>query len=195
MSGSEGVTEEHDASDVKDDESQSEDDNSQAEHDLEALRTTQSEVRDVLDHQIQTFNDVDNKAARTFRLNAILLGLLVTAASFVGQADIVSFDSVINEWTLGGVVLLTTSFITAVLTYTKSNIETGVGPNDVERLIRKRYSEKEWLILLLRSEAEWMRENDRRQTINGVLISASHVALIFGIIALFVGIVVLNWPL
>lgn len=166
-----------------------------ADHDLEALQTTQSEVRDVLDHQIQTFNDVDNKAARTFRLNAILLGLLVTAASFVAQADIVNFGSVINEWTLGGVVLLTLSFIFAVLTYTKSNIETGVGPNDIERLIVEQYSEKEWLILLLRSEAEWMRKNDRRQTINGILLSISHGALILGIIALFVGIAVLNWPL
>lgn len=161
-----------------------------AEHDIEALRTTQSEVRHVLDHQIQTFNDVDNKAAKTFRLNAILLGLLLTAASFTTQSETVDLGEFVTNWTVSGVALLVASFVLAILTYTTSNIETGVGPTDVERLIARRYSEKEWLILLLRSEAEWLRENDRRQTINGLVITASHACLVLAVAAISVGIVV-----
>ena len=59
-------------------------------HDVEALRLTQKETRAVLDHQIQTFNDIDDKAARTSPLDAILLGLILTAASFLAQSD--TFD-------------------------------------------------------------------------------------------------------
>ncbi len=162
-------------------------------HDLEALRTTQSEVRAVLDHQTATFDDVDTKAARTFRLNAILLGLLLTAGSFVARAEPIDFAPFINDFTGGGVVLLSASFVAAVMTYTRSNVETGVGPDDVNRLIEQRYSEKEWLILLLRSEAEWMRANEFRQSIDGLLLSVSHAALILGVVSVFVGTVALNW--
>ena len=165
------------------------------ERDLEALRATQSEVRAVLDHQIATFDDVDTKATRTFRLNAVLLGLLVTAASFVAKAEVVDVGPFVNGFTVGGIVLLTASFVAAVITYTRSNVETGVGPNDVDRLIEERYSETEWLLLLLRSEAAWMRKNDRRQSINGLLLSVSLGALVLGVVALFAGIAVLNWPI
>lgn len=164
------------------------------EHDLEALRATQKEARAVLDHQIQTFNDVDNKAAKTSRLNGLLLGLLLTAASFLAQAEAFDVAPYFNIYTGLGVVLLIISFILAITTYTTTNIETGVGPNDIRRLVDKRYSEKGWLILLLRSEAAWMEENERRQTINGSLLTASHVALILAILLIAGGVASVHWP-
>lgn len=165
-----------------------------AEHDIEALRTTQSEVRTVLDHQIQTFNDVDNKAAKTFRLEALLLGFILTAVSFLVRTESLSLVRYINNFTVAGVVLLEISFIFAISTYTITSIETGLGPNDIQRLIDEKYSEKEWLILLLRSEGEWMRLNERQQTINGVLITISHITLVLAILALSFGIAKVNWP-
>jgi len=110
-------------------------------HDIEALRIAQNEARTVLDHQIQTFNDVDNKAARTFRLNVILLGLILTAASFIARAETFDIGPYNNIFTIGGVVSLIFSFIFAVVTYTTTQIETGIGPPAIQRLIDKRYTE------------------------------------------------------
>lgn len=165
-----------------------------ADHDVEALRTTQSEVRAVLDHQIQTFNDVDNKAARTFRLNAILLGLILTAVSFVVRSQSFDLGPFANWLTIGGVVSLIVSFVSAVITYTTTEIRTGLGPDSVQRLIDHRYSEKEWLILLLRSEAHWMRVNERQQTINGLLLSIAHATLIIAVLLISIGIASVHSP-
>lgn len=163
------------------------------EHDLEALRTTQSEARAVLDHQIRTFNDVDNKAARTFRLDAVLLGLILTGVSFLVRSQSFDIGPYVNAFSLGGVVALVLSFVVAVVTYTSTSIQTGLGPVDVQRLVDERYNETEWLVLLLRSEAEWMRRNERQQNINGVLLTISHAALIAAVLGLSVGITVVHW--
>ena len=165
------------------------------EHDIEALRVTQDEARTVIDHQIQTFNDVDNKAAKTSRLNGLLLGLILTAASFLAQTSAFDVAPYVNNFTIGGVILLIVSFIFAIVTYTTTNIETGVGPKDIRRLVDRKYSEKEWLILLLRSEAAWMEKNEKRQTINGSLLTVSHTTLILAIILIAGGVVAVHWPL
>ena len=87
------------------------------------------------------------------------------------------------------------SFIFAILTFTTTNIETGTGPNDIQRLIDTRYTEKEWLILLLRSEAAWLKENERKQSLNGTLLSISHGSLILGVIFLSAGVLLVHWSL
>ena len=165
------------------------------EHDIEALRVTQDEARTVIDHQIQTFNDVDNKAAKTSRLSGLLLGLILTAASFLAQTSAFDVAPYVNNFTIGGVVLLIVSFIFAIVTYTTTNIETGVGPKGIRRLVDRKYSEKEWLILLLRSEAAWMEKNEKRQTINGSLLTVSHTTLVLAIILIAGGVVAVHWPL
>lgn len=157
-------------------------------HDIEALRTTLEESRSVIDHQVQTFNDVDSKAARTFRLDVILLGLMVTALTFVLRTDPVTIDPYLNPYTAWGVISLEISFIAAIVVYSSTRIQTGVGPNDIGRLISRRYSERDWLILLLRSTSQWMRFNERQQAWNGLLLSVSHAALVLAVLLLSVGI-------
>lgn len=164
-------------------------------HDVEALRLTQKETRAVLDHQIQTFNDIDDKATRTSRLDAILLGLILTAASFLAQSDTFDVTPYLNNASALGIALLIMSFIFAILTFTTTNIETGTGPYDIQRLIDTRYTEKEWLILLLRSEAAWMKENERKQSLNGTLLSISHGSLILGVVFLSAGVLLVHWSL
>lgn len=157
-------------------------------HDLEALRLSQEEARTVLDHQIAAFSRIDDKAARTFRLNGLLLGLILTAVSFIVPSQTLEIGAVVNNWTIGGVALIIVSFILAVTTYTVTDAETGLGTSDIQRLIKERYTEEEWLILLLRSEAAWMKENTRRQNYNGILLTSSHIALILAIISFSAGI-------
>lgn len=168
-------------------ESEEEEESESREHDLDALRTTQQEARTVLDHQIQTFNDVDNKAAKTSQLVGVLLGLLFTAGSFLAQADAFDVTPFLNIYTGLGTVALVVSFIFALVTYSTNKIKTGVGPADINRLIDTKYSEKGWLILLLRSEAAWMEENEKSINRNAIFLTVSHIALILAVVLLVVG--------
>ena len=52
------------------------------------------------------------------------------------------------------------------------------------------YTEKDWLILLLRSEGEWMKTNEKRLTSNNRWLFAAHVSLVLGVILVVIGIVI-----
>jgi hypothetical protein len=157
-------------------------------HDLESLRISQREARTVLDHQINTFTEVDQKAAETTRLVALLLGLILTAASIIAQSDL-SLNPYLNWGTFLGLVSLIIAFIFSVITYTSTDIETGIGKPDIDRLIDRKYTETDWLILLLRSEGEWMKTNEKRLTRNNRWLFAAHVSLVIGIVLVVGGIV------
>lgn len=156
--------------------------------DIEAVRRTQDEARAVLDHQIETFRNVDDKAARTFRLDAILLGLVLTAVSFATRADNVQIEPFVNWESITGIALIIISFIFAVITYTTTNIQTGIGSSDIRRFVDGNYTEEEWLSLLLRSEAAWMEWNEKMQTENGTYLTISHASLILGVVGIAAGI-------
>jgi len=158
-------------------------------HDLESLRISQEEARTVLDHQINTFSEVDQKAAETTRLVALLLGLILTAASIIAQSDL-TLDPYLNWAIFLGIIFLIVSFIFSVITYTSTDIETGIGKQDIDRLIERKYTEKDWLILLLRSEGEWMKSNETRLTRNNRWLFAGHLCLVLGVILVVVGVVI-----
>ena len=157
-------------------------------HDLESLQISQEEARTVLDHQIETFSRVDQKAAETTRLVGLLLGLILTAASIIAQSELV-LNPYLNWMTFTGIVALILSFIASVITYTATDIETGIGQSDIDRLINRKYKEKDWLILLLRSEGEWMKTNEKRLEWNNRFLFAGHLLLILGVIFVVAGVV------
>lgn len=157
-------------------------------HDVESLRLAHREARTVLDHQIQTFADIDDKAAKTFRLDVILIGLLLTAGTFLTRADSLSVDPYINLLTVVSVFSLIASFVIAILTCSITGIETGVGPADVDRLIEHRYTETEWLILLLLGHAGWIAANERQNRAGARYLMMSHGALIVGVLCAFLGV-------
>jgi len=168
-----------------------EDDNggSLEEHDIEALRLTHEEARTVIDHQINSVRSADDKAARTFRLDAILIGLVLTAVSFLARSNNFDVGLFINILSIVGIGLLILSFISAILAYTITDMHTGIGESDIRRLVDSKYSEKEWVILLIRSEAAWMETNEKRQRWNNRYLNASHTLLILATLTLVGGVV------
>lgn len=180
-------------SDDRDVDSERDDAVDRRQHDLDALRLTHEEARALLDQQIETANDVDDKAAKTSRLAVLLLGLLFTAGTFFARTDAFDAAPYFNAITAVGAFLLVLSFVFAVATYTTTQMESGVGPTDLHRLVRDRYSEEEWLILLLRSEAAWIEANERRLYTNGTLLTTSHVTLIAAISCIVAGASVVHW--
>lgn len=77
----------------------------------------------MVDIQVQTLNEIDEKAAKTARLIAVLLGLTLTGASLVPQLTPLSFDTssgvLVASLGIGlGSLLLSLGF--AVVTYLSS---------------------------------------------------------------------------
>jgi len=73
------------------------------------------------------------------------------------------------------------SIVAALWTYTSTRKETGPGPNDIERLVGREYSEEQWLRVLLRTYASWMRRNERVNRRDSFALFISHVLLFMGV--------------
>lgn len=170
------------------------------EYDIEALRLTQQEARNVLNHQIDIVNDIDDKASYTLRLNILLLGLLLTISSlFVSNQSTPAIDRFGSPAIGLGILFTGSSIVTALWAYTSTQVQVGPDPEDIERLRTNRYTERDWLVLLLRSYTVWMAQNERANRRDGFTLFVSHTLLFielgyysFGILW---GLFVPNWPL
>jgi|GEM_PF-3432499 len=150
--------------------------------DVESLQTTRDEAREVLNHQIETLNNVDNKAAYTLRLNIVILGVLLTVSSLlVGNENTPEVSRLGNMGIWVGFFVSGLSIVAALWTYTSTRKETGPGPTDIERLVSRKYSEKQWLRVLLRTYAHWMRRNERVNRRDSFALFISHVLLFVGV--------------
>lgn len=84
-----------------------------------------SEARAVMDAQNATMTDIDDKAMRTVRLNAVLLGLLVTGIQFApGTFHVHSLETAF--------ALLILSTVCGIITYNESNPFVGLQGEYVE---------------------------------------------------------------
>ena len=157
-------------------------------HDIEALRITYEGARTVLDAQLQRITDIDDKAATVLRIDSLLLGLLVTTATLITRVREQQLAEFVNPLTAIGIGLIVVSLLAAIVTYTISETVSGVGPDGTERLVERRYTEREWLVLLNRSAAAWMRENERANRRNARAMNASPYALGVGVALVVLGI-------
>ncbi len=157
------------------------------EQDIDFLRTAREEARSVLNHQIQTLNDIDNKAASTLRINMIFLGLLITAGGIVlRQTTIQDMNFIIKIFLVISasftVISLILSIIFAIWTYTSSKFRAGPNDNDIQRLINEGYNEKTGTLLLLLSYGSWMEQNREVNNRDAKTLFRSHIFLAVGVV-------------
>lgn len=90
---------------------------------------------EMVDIQIQTIDGIDEKAAQTGQLIALLAGLILTATSIVATTDVLSVQDVngmaIAMFGLGGLSLFL-AFLAAIIAYLSSKFRygppSGIGP-------------------------------------------------------------------
>lgn len=133
-----------------------------------------TEARAVIDAQNATMADIDDKAMRTVRLNAVILGLLVTAFEFA--ADM--FNTVALSMAF---VLLIISTVCGVITYNESNLYVGPRGEYIEDLARDDFSNPPWEEDLLVTMAGMIAENYDDIRRNSNWLTATQVALVLGI--------------
>ncbi|WP_323173633.1 hypothetical protein [Natrialba sp. PRR66] len=151
------------------------------EYEIESLRFICSESRDVIDHQIDDLDDIDDKALRTVRITMVVFGLLVAAAQIEGS------DPIFNRITVLGGGLLLLSIIAGAGTYSASDLHLGPGPNYLIDVVSKANTEKKERVEALGSYAYWMYENERIVRRNGTYLIITQLLLVLGLLCLAYG--------
>lgn len=150
--------------------------------DIGSLRTTHDEAREVINLQIETINNIDNKAAYTLRLNIIIVGVLLTIASLLtGNEPTPGLERFPNSAVLVGNLFSAFSFVASLWTYTSTKKETGPGPTDLTRLRKHEYNEKRWLKVLLKAYASWMKKNEDVNRRDSMALFLAHIFLFMAI--------------
>lgn len=139
---------------------------------------TYQEARNVLDAQRETLADIDDKALRTVRLTAVLLGLFVAAGRLAGP-DL--FDPGLSAV---GIVLLFASIVSGIATYSESDIFLGPNRQYVEQLTTDSFVGTEWHSDYLMTAAFWIGENADDIRWNGQLLTLTQGLLVIGLGAL-----------
>lgn len=164
-------------------------------YDIESLRIAREEANRVIDHQIQTLTDIDNKASDTLRYSILFLGLLLTALSLVVRTDVgptgvgSEMSPILLYLSVGsvfvGILAILVTVILSIWTYMGTEFKPGPSYSDMERYTKKKYTEEEWLILLVRSSPNWIKTNARSNNQDATLLHWAHRALAFGIVLIF----------
>lgn len=149
---------------------------------IRTLRATHKEVRSVLDHQINMLSDIDDMAARTVRITALILAAVLSVPSFGVPEDFINLKT---KW---GATALTLSIILGMITYSLSSPDLGPNPNDIERLFEEKYREDEWLVILLDSYRDWIDRTSSLNRFNGSFLALTQASLGIGLLLLFLGV-------
>lgn len=142
-----------------------------------------TEARAVIDAQNATMADIDDKAMRTVRLNAVLLGLLVTGIQFAPTI----FQNVILQVAF---TFLIGSTLCGVITYNESNLYVGPRGEYIEDLAGDDFPEPPWEEDLLETMAGMIAENYDDIRRNSKWLTATQGALVLGIVTAVVAVVI-----
>lgn len=131
------------------------------------------ETRAVLESQIETLDDIDDKAARTVRITALLVGAVFGAVSF-GDAS----SLVVNQYTWWGGVSLVVTVVLGMTTYSQSSPYVGPKPDDLRRLSRATDSSEQLVERLLSDGYQgWVEYNGSLNRIDSYFLALTQWAL------------------
>lgn len=133
-----------------------------------------TEARAVIEAQNTTMGDIDDKAMRTVRLNAVLLGLLVTGVQFAPAL----FTTVALQVAF---VFLIVSTVCGIITYNESDLYVGPGGDYLETLGAETFAEQPWYEDLITALGGMVAENHSEIRRNEKWLTAMQVTLVVGI--------------
>jgi len=120
------------------------------------------EARTVLEYQVETLNDIDDKAARTVRITALLVGGVFGAVSFGNRSSLV-----VNQFTWWGSVSLLLAVVLGMTTYSQSSPFFGPKPSDWKKIRQEAESKRETKEILVREGYRgWIDANSSINQIN-----------------------------
>lgn len=146
------------------------------------LGVVREESRHVVDAQLRTMEETDRKAMETARVDALLVGLLLSAASLTESPA-----SVVNDWLLIGSTLVLASLACAVLTYSVDRPSYGVGPGFIDDVTRRNDGAVAIERAVLDRYSEWIEANGEEIASNGTYLLVAQGLLVLGLTGVTVG--------
>lgn len=119
----------------------------------------------MLDIQVSTLSEIDNKSARLISFVGVLLGVIATVARIVpqmaGSGDFLDQGSIAGAFALtAGVVCLLISLVYATITYLSTKFDYGLDANIADALARENDVRRQtYRTIVLRAYADSLREN------------------------------------
>lgn len=142
----------------------------------------------MVDSQVDWLREMDAKAMRTVRFNAVLLGLLVPVATFAVESGLVSStDAFYNVHVGFGVAALVGSTALAGVAYTATSLDVGVSSDDIRSAHRQDFSDRRVHDTLVASYVRWIQSNRRILVLNSLLVTATIVLMIHALALLALG--------
>ena len=132
------------------------------------------ESRRVLDHQIDSINAVEDKAAWTLRVDVLLLSVLIAAVGRFGVAGI-------NGFSLVGVLLVVLSLVVGIVTYGVSDVDVGSAPGTVERNVPHDHTPSDVYDALLAIHEDSIAFNRGTLSANERLLTLTQALLVAGV--------------
>lgn len=158
--------------------------------DTETARKLRLEAEQTLERQLNALDDVDTKAMRILRVNVVLVGLLLTAASLATDSNHVAIREFHNPYTVIGLGSLLASTALAAFTYTASDTEVGIDPRTIQESIEADLTEREFEIGAAQSYAHWIDFNDSTNVRNAPFITSTILLAVAALSHLSIGIYV-----
>ena len=159
--------------------------------DPDVLRALRSEAQRTIDYQTAAIEDMDTKAAKLFRMNLVLLGLIISAISLGPQV----FDSsppgevrsLVNVYLEAGVGFLITSTVVAAVTYSTTDLDVGLGVDNTAKFLDSSMDAGGANEAMLYGYVRRMNWNHHANVRIAPLLSLTICASVAGIISLTVG--------
>ena len=137
---------------------------------------TYQEARTVIDHQIDTLSDIDDKALRTVRLTVVLVGVLATAIELNVVQNLDDTLLVVG----GGMLFL--SMLIGMTTYGESDLYLGPNKSYINTLADSDFDDETWDEDLLTTMGEWIEDNYNEISWNARLLTYTQAALLTGLL-------------
>jgi hypothetical protein len=158
----------------------------------ELLRLSREEAHRVVDNQVQTLGDIDDKAARILRINLVLLSILITGFSIASNPEVansttIDLETLVNRYSLAGFVLLLLSTATAIITYTASNMRVGLRGSDLQSILDDDYTPQQNLEGIVESYAGWIQDNFETNAKNAPLGTLTLLFLLYSMVSFALG--------
>lgn len=147
-----------------------------------ALRAARTEARESLAETISSIRRIDESATTTLRIDLVILGLALTAASALP-----SVSALVNALTVSGFVGVCLSAVVAVVTTLGSDYPTDVSAEYIEELQQASWSEREWNEWMLREYSSWLADAERMANGEARLLFYARALLGTGLLSLILG--------
>jgi hypothetical protein len=148
-----------------------------------ALRAARTEARESLAETIDAIRRIDQSAMRTLRIDLVILGLAVTAAS--SSQFTTRF---VNGLTILGFVGVMLSAVVAVVATSGSERPTGVSEAYLNEFQQASWTEREWNEWMLQEYGRWLAEANETADGDARALLYAQLCLGVGLIALVSGV-------